>query len=169
MLLFKEAYNSFPPIKGKPTDDNLLLIRETILPLLMVIPYDRLGGVHSVMAILMDPARYATNHGGATFHHPSCLPLYDATIDDNAMTLVRIKAESAHKFCLDDYASYKAAKRGVAKFLRKAVKEVWYNDLKDAETFYTKVMAMDIMSLLNANSGGLHAIDMIGLRTNMHQ
>ena len=61
------------------------------------------------------------------------------------------------------------AKRGVAKFLRDAVEEVWYNDLKDAETFYTKVTAWEIMSLLEANSGGLRAMDMVGLRTNMHQ
>jgi hypothetical protein len=38
--LFKEAYNTSPPLKGKPTNDNLLAIRETLLPLLMVIPYD---------------------------------------------------------------------------------------------------------------------------------
>jgi hypothetical protein len=43
-LLFKEAQDSFPPIEGKPTDDNLLLIRETLLPILMEIPYDQLGG-----------------------------------------------------------------------------------------------------------------------------
>jgi hypothetical protein len=28
---------------------------------------------------------------------------------------------------------------------------------------------MDIMALLDANSGGLHAVDMISLRTNMTQ
>ncbi len=42
--LFKEARDSFPPIKEKPTDDNLLSIRETLLPILMEIPYDQLGG-----------------------------------------------------------------------------------------------------------------------------
>jgi hypothetical protein len=30
ILLFKEAYDSFPPIKGKPTDDDFLTIREAI-------------------------------------------------------------------------------------------------------------------------------------------
>ncbi len=34
-LRFKETHNSFPAIKGKPTDDDLLLIRETLLPILM--------------------------------------------------------------------------------------------------------------------------------------
>jgi hypothetical protein len=39
--LFKEAYHTFPPLEGKPTNDNLLAIRETLLPLLMGIPYDQ--------------------------------------------------------------------------------------------------------------------------------
>jgi hypothetical protein len=61
------------------------------------------------------------------------------------------------------FASYEAVKCGAAKFL------VWYNDLKDANTFYTKATALKIMAFLDANSGGLHTIDMILLRTNMHQ
>jgi hypothetical protein len=45
----------------------------------------------------------------------------------------------------------------------------WYNDLKDANTFYTEVTSLDIMALLDANSRGLHAIHMITLRTNTMQ
>ena len=56
-----------------------------------------------------------------------------------------------------------------AKFLRDVIDEIWYNDLKDADTLYTKVTAIDIMTLLDANSGGQHAINMISLRTNMTQ
>jgi len=144
--LFKEAYDTFPPRERKPTDDDLLAIREALLPLLMVIPYDQLNGVHL-----------------------SRLPLYDKNIANDATTVVRVRAEAAHKARLDDYASYEAAERGVAKFLRDVVGEIWYNDLKDADTFYTKVLAIDIMALLDANSGGLHAVDMISLRTNMTQ
>jgi hypothetical protein len=51
-LLFKEARDAFHPFEGKPTDDDLLLIRETLLPILMEIPYDQLGGVHSLTAII---------------------------------------------------------------------------------------------------------------------
>ena len=47
------------------------------------------------------------------------------------------------------------------------VHSTWYNYLKDADTFYTKVAALEIIKHLNANSGGLHALDMILLRTNM--
>jgi hypothetical protein len=158
----------FPPFEGKPTDNNLTAIRETLLPVLMEIPYNQLGGVHSLMAILTDLLWYAANHGSAAFKRPARLPLYDKNIVDNATTVIRICAESAHCACLDDYASYKAAEHGATKFLHKVVDKVWYNDLKDADTFYTKVLALKIMAFLDANSGGLHAVDMITLRTNMH-
>ncbi len=56
--LFKEACNTFPPLEGKLTNEDLLAIRETLLPLLMVIPYDQLLGVHSLTAILTEAAKY---------------------------------------------------------------------------------------------------------------
>ena len=74
-LLFWEAREAFPLLKGKSSDNDLTTIWETLLPILMEIPYDRLGGVHSLTAILTDPGRYATNHGGSTFVRPSRLPL----------------------------------------------------------------------------------------------
>jgi hypothetical protein len=40
---------------------------------------------------------------------------------------------------------------------------------KNVNTSYTKVTAINIMALLDANSGGLHALDMITLRTDMMQ
>ncbi len=89
-LLFKEAQDSFPSIEGKPTDDDLLSIRETLLPILMEIPYDQLGGIHSLTAILWDTVRYAADHGGNAFKRPVQLPLYDGNIADNATTVVCI-------------------------------------------------------------------------------
>ena len=151
-LLFKEARDTFPPIEGTPTDDDLLSIRETLLPILMEIPYNQLGGVHSLTAILADPTKYAANHGGASFRRPGRLPLYKVSIADDATTVLRVRAEAAHKARLDDYASYEAAERGASKFLRDTVDEVWFNDLKDADTFYTKVTALEIIAFLDALS-----------------
>jgi hypothetical protein len=37
-LLFKEARDTFPPIEGKPMDNDLQLIRKKILHILMEIP-----------------------------------------------------------------------------------------------------------------------------------
>jgi hypothetical protein len=120
-LLFKEARDSFPPIEGKLTDDNLLLIREMLLPILMEIPYNQLGGIHSITAILMDTVMYAADHGSNAFKCPVRLLLYDGSIADEATTVHRIRAEAAHKAHLDNYASYKAAERGASKFLQETL------------------------------------------------
>jgi hypothetical protein len=167
--LFKEVYYTFPPLEGKPTNDNLLAIRETLLPLLMVIPNDQLLGVHSLTAILMEAAQYEANHGGSKFIRPSHLPPYDRNSTNNAMTVIHICAKAAHKSRLDNYASYKAAERGVAKFFRNVIDEIWYNNLKDTKTLYIKVTALEIMAHLDANIRGLHAINMISLHSNMTQ
>jgi hypothetical protein len=166
--LFKEVHDIFPPLKAKPSDNDLLAIWETFLPLLMVIPYDQLNRVHSLTAILTKAVKYKADHG-AKFVRPACLPLYNKTIADNATTVVRVSAEAAHKSRLDDYASYKVAKQGVSKFFCNIVNEIWYNDLKNTGTFYTKVTAINIMTLLDANSRGLQALDMILLCTDMMQ
>jgi hypothetical protein len=158
--LFKKAHDAFPHLEGKPSDNDLLAIRATLLPLLMVVPYDQLNKVHSLTAILTEAVKYKANHG-AKFICPACLSLYDKTIADNATTVVCIGAEASNKFRLNDYASYKAAKQGVSKFLHDVVDEIWYNDLKNANTLYTKVMTIHIMSLLDANSKELHALNMI--------
>ncbi len=57
----------------------------------------------------------------------------------------------------------------MAKFLCDVVNEIWYNCLKDAYIFYTKVTTLNIMALLDTNSGGFHPIDMITLHMNMTQ
>ncbi len=109
-----------PPLKEKPSDDDLLAIRETLLPLLMVIPYNHLNGVYSLTAILTKAVKYKANHG-TKFVLPARLPLYNKTIADNAMTVVCIHVEAAHKSRLDDYASYEASEQGVSTFLRNVV------------------------------------------------
>ncbi len=105
-LLFKEARDIFPLIEGKPSDDNLLSIRETLLPILMEISFDLLGGVHSLVGLPTETMRYAADHGGNAFVIPTRLPLYNGSIADNATTVVRVRAEVAHKARLDDFASY---------------------------------------------------------------
>jgi hypothetical protein len=116
------------------------------------------------MAILTDAARYTTDHCGNLFKCPICLPLYNSCITGDATTVDCVPAES------DSYASFEAAKLGAAtKFLCKTINEVWFNNLTDTDTFYMKVAALEIISFLEANSGELHAINVISLCTNMHQ
>ena len=167
-LLFREAREVFPPLEGKPSDDNLTTIRETLLPISMEIVYDQIGGVHSLTEILTEPGRYTVNHGGSTFIQLTRLPLYDKIIAHDALTVVRVRGEAAHRTRLNDYASYEAAEHGAAKFLLATVDKTLYANLKDADTFYMKVLDIELMAFLDANGGGLHAVDMLTLWTKMH-
>jgi hypothetical protein len=94
--LFKETHDAFPPFKGKLSNNNLLAIQKTLLPLLMVISYDQLNGVHFLTAILTKAVKYKADHG-AEFVCPACLPLYNKTIADNTTTAICIHAKAAHK------------------------------------------------------------------------
>ena len=84
-----EASDAFPPIDGKFTNDDLLAIREVLLPILMLIPYDQLMAVHPLTELITSPVRYSANHG-TTFLRPLRLPLYDLSIADDATTVVRV-------------------------------------------------------------------------------
>jgi len=141
-LLLKEATEAFTVIEGKPLDDDILTIRKTLLPLLMDIPFNLVGGIHSLTGLITETAVYKSNHGNTAFVRPTRLSLYDATILDDATTVARVKQETAHKALVDDYASYKAAERGVSQFLREVVDNLWINDLKDANTFYSKISSI---------------------------
>ena len=72
--LFKEAYDTFPPLEGKPTDNDLFAIRETLLPLLMIIPYDQLNGIHSLTAILAEAAKMKPNMATPNPYVPPASP-----------------------------------------------------------------------------------------------
>ncbi len=47
------------------------------------------------------------------------------------------------------------------------VEEVYINKLKDGTMFFHKVNARELLKHLEKNSTGLHALDIVALRTNM--
>ena len=103
----------------------------------MDIMYNHLGGVHSLMGLIMEATTYAAEHSNNVFVRPTRLPLYDANIPDNATTVMQVKLETAHKARVDNYTSFEAVERGVARFLKEVVDNLWINNLKDVYTFYT--------------------------------
>jgi hypothetical protein len=75
--------------------------------------------------------------------------------------------EAAHNTRLADYASFEATERAVMKFIRDAIDEIWYKDLKNPRTFYNSVTATTLLSHLDDNCGGLHPINLINLPSKM--
>ena len=55
-LLLKEATENFTVIDGKPSDADILAIRKTLLPLLMDIPFNLVGRIHSLTGLITETA-----------------------------------------------------------------------------------------------------------------
>lgn len=168
---FATAAASFQPIVGQPSDDDLTALREILYPLLLDIPYDNLPGAavgqyqHNLVGLIEPNATYAVTWHAA-FPIPARLPAYPAVPDD-ANANVRNRMEAIHKIKLRDYASYDAAERATAKFIRDAVDEIWYRDLRHDRSYYTTVTAKQLIDHLDANCGGLHPSELVTLPTEM--
>ena len=163
--LFAEAAATVTPIVGNSTDDDLMAIREILTPLLLGVPYDT-AGPHNLVRLIMPKAAYRSAYSVA-FKYPAHPELYDGNIADDTTPVVRARMEAAHTNKCSDYECYDAAKRATVKFLRDLINETWYKDLKDAEAFYTEVIAFDLLDHLDRNCGGLHTINLVHLNTEM--
>jgi hypothetical protein len=137
--LFTTTAASFQPIVGQPTDDDLTAIRDLLYPLLLDIPYDE-AGTHNLIG-LIEPTTTYTATWGNPFPIPPRPPTYPAVPDD-ATAVVRARREAEHAILVRDFATYEAAEWATAKFLRDAIDEIWYRDLRHARSFYTNVTAM---------------------------
>lgn len=153
------------PINGTPTDDDLTAFRETLIQILLGIPYDE-DGAHSLVGLILPTATYTATYPAA-FPRPARPAAYDATIADDATPVVRARSEAAHNQRRADYETYAAAERGIKAFLQASVDELWYQDLKDPTSFYNAVTAHDLISHLDDNCGGLHPSELINLPAEM--
>ncbi len=161
---FATAATTFQPISGQPSDDDLTALRDVIYPLLLDIPYDE-DGTHNLIG-LIEPTTSYTATWGTAFPPPPRPPAYPI-IDDAATAVVRARREAEHAILVRDFASYEAAERATAKFIREAVDEIWYRDLRHDRSFYTHVTAKQLLSHLDDNCGGLHPSELVNLPTDM--
>ena len=162
--LFATAATTFTPIAGQPSDDDLTALRETLYPLLLDIPYDE-AGEHNLIGILEPENKYIARWGAA-FPIPVWPPSCPA-IPNDATPVVRARREAEHAVRVQDFASYEAAERATAKFIRDAVDEIWYRDLRHPQAFYVNVKALDLMQHLADNCRGLHPAELVNLPTLM--
>jgi hypothetical protein len=163
--LFADAAAQFTPIVGNPSDDDLTAMRELITPLLLNIPYNE-DGNDNLVGLIAGAIPYEVTWG-QPFTGPDRPTSYDPAIPADAPAVIRNRMEATHKDRIRDFASFEAAKRAVTKFIHNSVDEIWYKDLKNPQTFYTSVTAMELFMHLDDNCGGLHPSELISLPTKM--
>ena len=113
---FAHSLDNFEPIDGKPSDTDLTILQEAVTPLLLQIPYDETGAVHNLISLVRPEAAYVDRYS-KEFDKTTRVGAYDATIDDDAKTVVRTHSKAAHKAKRADRATYKMSRGETTQFV----------------------------------------------------
>ena len=89
--LFEARRKAFEIVDGQPTDSDLHHIVEELSKLLYTIQFNKEGGKHNLIGLIMDKADY-TNCFGAPFPRPNCTTIYDESIANGATGVIRAKS-----------------------------------------------------------------------------
>jgi hypothetical protein len=85
----------FLPIDGQPSDNNLVRLSDTILPILLKATYDHVNGIHNLWGLVASTDCYL-HHYGTPFvcsaTRPAC---YDPAINAEASCVDRVCAKTA--------------------------------------------------------------------------
>ena len=109
--LFEARRESFKIVDRHPTDADLHHIVEELAKLLYPIQFDKEGGKHNVIGLIIDKANY-TDQFGAPFPRSKSPAIYKKSIAEGATGVIRAKAEAIHYACITDWYTFKAEERG---------------------------------------------------------
>jgi hypothetical protein len=137
------------------------------LPILLNATYDCINGVHNLWGLVASAECYL-NYYGAPFARPATRPAcYDPAITAEASCVGHVCSKTAWEALLQGYEAYKAAEHGLKVFIKAVVNNMWIHDLRNPETFYFNVTALNIFNYLCKHSGSLHMLDMVSLTIQM--
>jgi hypothetical protein len=115
------AQTLFLPINGQPSDDNLVCLSDTILPIFLKATYDRINSVHNLWGLVTSADCYL-HHYGAPFVRPATRPAcYDPAINAEASRVDHVCTKTDWAVLIQDYEAYKAAEHSVKVFIEAVV------------------------------------------------
>jgi hypothetical protein len=159
----------FLPIDGQPSDNYLIFLSDAISTILRKSTYDHVNSVYNLWGLVANADRYL-HHYGAPFVHPATRPAcYDPAINAEASCADRVCAKTAWATNIQDYEAYEAPECTIKVFIEAAVQDMWLCDLHNPKTFYWNVTALALFDHLCKCSGGLHALNVVLLTTQMSQ
>ena len=83
-------------VDRQPTDDNMHHTVEELAKLLYPIHFEKEGGKHNLIVLIMDKANY-TERFGAQLTRPKILAIYNISIADGTTGAIRAKTEAIHR------------------------------------------------------------------------
>ena len=86
-LAIQKATEGFTVIVDRPTDNDLIDIRQLLVPVLMKNIYDELTLQHNLSEVILPAERYEHIYKNGDYVIPPVIPLYDDNIDKDATRL----------------------------------------------------------------------------------
>ena len=86
-LAIQKATEGFTVIMDRPTDNDLVEIRQLLVPILMKTTCDELTLKHNLAGFILPTERYEAIYKKGAYEIPPVIPLYDDNIDKDATIL----------------------------------------------------------------------------------
>ena len=151
--LFKQRTDELLPIVGKPTNNDLEILRNLLCNLLQAVNIPEGTNDEGLITIKVN---YKAAHVGSTFDRlDMLLQAYDTSIPSDAITNNRM--QSKHKWTAKLFRKLllRATECGARTLILGDVDDTWVRCLKNSNIYYNKVPPRDITNHLATNSGGL--------------
>ena len=108
--LFEARREAFEIVDGQPTYADLHRIVEELSKLLYPIQFDKEGGKHNLIGIIMDRAD-CTDRFGALFPRLNRSAIYNESIPDGATGVICAKAKAIHRARITNWDEFDASER----------------------------------------------------------
>ena len=86
-LAIQKAAEGFTVIVDRPTDNDLIEIRQLLEPVLMKTTYDELTLQHNLLGVILPAECYEQIYKNGDYAIPPVIPLYDDNMDKDATRL----------------------------------------------------------------------------------
>ena len=83
-LALQNTTEGFTAIVDQPTENDIIEIRQLLIPVLMKTKYDKLTLIHNLLGVNLPSERYQQIYKKGAYLIPSIISLYDETIDEDA-------------------------------------------------------------------------------------
>ena len=108
-LTLQKAMEGFTEIVDRPTDNDLIDIRQMLVPVLMETKYDKLNLTHNISGVILPSKRNQQIYKKGAYLISPVIALYDKTIEKDATIIEVYRAEGKHEAQRNDRQLYETA------------------------------------------------------------
>ena len=162
-LALQKATEGFTAILDRPTDNDLINIRQLLVPVLIKTKYNELTLTQNLSGVILPSKRYEQIYRKGYYVIPPVIALYDETIEKDATIIEVHCAEFKHEAWRNNRQIYETANNACRTFIVAVADETWYKELEDPDTFYTKFTDLKLLNRLTEFCAGLHTVDAVDI------